>query len=64
MDFLQAVFIGIVHGITVFLPVSSSGHTSLIGNLWNIDGAQGLFLKCCCTRLRWLRFCLLFGGMS
>ena len=42
---MQAVFIGIVHGITVFLPVSSSGHTSLIGNLWNINGAQGLFFE-------------------
>ena len=45
MDFLQAVFIGIVHGITVFLPVSSSGHTSLIGSLWNINGAEGLFFE-------------------
>lgn len=45
MDFLQTVFIGIVHGITVFLPVSSSGHTSLIGNLWDMNGAQGLFFE-------------------
>lgn len=45
MDFFQAVIIGIVHGITAFLPVSSSGHAGLIEDFWGIHGSEGLFFE-------------------
>lgn len=45
MSVLQAVFLGLVQGLTEFLPVSSSGHLVLFQRLMNTDlgGADMLF---------------------
>ena len=37
MDILTAVFLGIVQGLTEFLPVSSSGHLVLLREIFGID---------------------------
>ncbi len=43
-DIIKSFFMGILQGITEFLPVSSSGHLSLFRHFFNIDGeASGLF---------------------
>jgi undecaprenyl-diphosphatase len=42
MDILQAVLLGIVQGITEWLPVSSSGHLAILQNLFGL-GAPVLF---------------------
>ena len=42
MTFIQSVFLGIIQGITEFLPVSSSGHLSILRNLFGIRTDGGL----------------------
>ena len=42
MDWIQALILGIVQGLTEYLPVSSSGHLTIISNFFGIDGADGL----------------------
>ena len=37
MEWLQAIVLGIVQGLTEFLPISSSAHVSIVGQLF-FDG--------------------------
>jgi undecaprenyl-diphosphatase len=43
MDILQAVILGIVQGLTEFLPVSSSGHLVLMQKIFGIEEAALFF---------------------
>ena len=42
MTFLQALLLGVIQGITEFLPVSSSGHLSLLENWMGLERSTGL----------------------
>ena len=42
MDWIQALILGIVQGLTEYLPVSSSGHLTILSTLFGIDGADNL----------------------
>ena len=40
MNFLKGVLYGMLQGITEFLPVSSSGHLSLMANFFGLDNLE------------------------
>ena len=43
MSILRAIFLGIIQGITEFLPVSSSGHLAIFQNIFHMDTEGGMF---------------------
>ncbi|MDR0844230.1 MAG: undecaprenyl-diphosphate phosphatase [Tannerella sp.] len=42
MSWIEALILGIVQGLTEFLPVSSSGHLTIIGTLFGMNGEENL----------------------
>ena len=42
MSLLEAVLMGILQGITEFLPVSSSGHLAIFKNVFQVNTNTGL----------------------
>jgi len=48
MDMISAIILGIIQGLTEFLPVSSSAHLVIVEKLLGFKG-EGIFLKSCFT---------------
>lgn len=42
MSWLEALILGIIQGLTEYLPVSSSGHLAIVANLFGIEGSENL----------------------
>lgn len=45
MDWLQAIILGIVQGLTEFLPVSSSGHLAIFRELLGVEASEDLMFE-------------------
>lgn len=44
MSWIEAIILGLIQGLTEFLPVSSSGHLELMGALLGIQNPDGFFV--------------------
>ncbi len=66
MSLISALLLGVVQGITEFLPVSSSGHLAIARNLLDlpVEGTDGTFLMCCCTWVHWWLYSWPTGRIS
>lgn len=42
MDWIESVLMGLLQGLTEYLPVSSSGHLAIMASLFGIDGEENL----------------------
>jgi undecaprenyl-diphosphatase len=42
MNWFEALMLGVIQGLTEFLPVSSSGHLAMIGTLFGLSGEENL----------------------
>ena len=42
ITWLQALILGIIQGLTEYLPISSSGHLTIFGTLFGFDGEENL----------------------
>ena len=40
MDIWSAIFLGLVQGLAEFLPISSSGHLSVLQNLFHLNSLE------------------------
>ena len=42
MSTIEAILLGLIQGLTEYLPVSSSGHLTIVSTMFGIDGEQNL----------------------
>ena len=42
MSWLESLLLGLLQGFTEYLPISSSGHLTIVSSLFGIDGEQNL----------------------
>lgn len=66
MTIWNAILLGLVQGIAEFLPISSSGHLSILQNLFHMSTAENghLFSTCCCIWAHSFRSASSIGGTS
>ena len=52
MDVIDALLMGLLQGLTEYLPVSSSGHLAIASHFFGIEGEANLHLR---WQSMWLR---------
>ena len=52
MDWIEALVLGVIQGLTEFLPVSSTGHLQIFSALFGIQCEENLAFAAWCMRLR------------
>ncbi len=62
MDVLNAAILGLVEGLTEFLPVSSTGHLILVGDLLGFQGPPGFIFEVAIQLGAILAICALYFG--
>ena len=60
MSLLEAIFMGIIQGLTEFLPVSSSGHLALFKTLFGIKTDTGILFDVLLHFATLLAICAVF----
>lgn len=60
IDYLQAAFLGIVEGLTEFIPVSSTGHLILLVDLLGFEGPPGKVFEIAIQLGAILAICLVY----
>lgn len=60
MSLAEAVFMGIIQGLTEFLPVSSSGHLALFKNLFHVNTDTGILFDVLLHVGTLLAICIVF----
>lgn len=66
MSIWNAILLGLVQGIAEFLPISSSGHLSILQNLFHMSTTENghLFSMFCCIWARSFPSASSTGGTS
>lgn len=71
MDCLQALILGLIQGLTEYLPVSSSGHLTIGANLFGLSGEENLIFNvtvhvatvCSTLVILWKEIVWIFKGL-
>ncbi len=61
-DMVEALLLGIVEGLTEFIPVSSTGHLILVGHLLGFEGPPGFVFEVVIQLGAVLAICVVYGG--
>ena len=71
MDWIEALVLGVIQGLTEFLPVSSTGHLQIFSALFGIQCEENLAFAvvvhaatvCSTIVVLWKEIAALFGGL-